>query len=337
MAVKKLQVRSEVDAAREVSVMRAIATAGGHPNVVKLLDIFSDKSSLLLVLELCDAALNEWLKLRPLVELGVAHSLSSDLWHGLAFLRDQGILHRDLKPANTLVTHTCLDSARPQLVLKISDFGSSILLSPSASGQASPRSLTPARCSLWWAAPEVLAESAIYTSAVDVWGGGCIMAELLSGRRAPFQGDDRFAVHEAIRSLLGDPPESRVLKRPPSDIQGALLEVPAKKGKGSTTTPPPPAWSDFASCAQCCAALRRPERAGVFLDQVVAQDSPMRQVQFFPVSLTCCSFAFRARARGCLRAACLGSPDLGLITPPPPPPPPLKGGFLPVYSCGGGN
>ena len=314
MAVKKVPVRSEVDAAREVNTMRAIATAGGHPNVVKLLDVFSDKGSLLLVLELRDAALNEWLKLRPLVELGVAHSLSGDLWRGLAFLRDQGILHRDLKPANTLLTHTCLDGARPQLVLKISDFGSSILLSPSASGQVSPRELTPARCSIWWAAPEVLAESTVYTSAVDVWGGGCIMAELLSGRRAPFQGEDRFAVHEAIRSLLGDPPESFVLKRPPPDLQSALLEVPVKRVRAVSTTPPPPAWGDFASCAQCCVALRHPERAAVFLDQVVAQDSPVHPVQLFSCFASCArarlpvrsvSVHACARARACALACAL--------------------------------
>ena len=258
VAVKKLQVRSEIDAAREASVTRAIAAAGGHPNVVKLLDIFSDKGWLFLVLELCDVALNEWLRLRPLVEPGVAHSLSFDLWCGLGFLRDNGILHRDLKPANTLLTHVCLDGARPQLALKISDFGSSISLSPSASG--SPRALTPARCSLWWAAPEVLLESTQYTSAVDVWGGGCIMAELLSGRRAPFQGDDRYAVHEAIRSLLGAPPESYELTRPLPDLRDALLEAPPKKQKAPS--PPPPTWGDFASCAECCAGLRFPERAG---------------------------------------------------------------------------
>ena len=42
-------------------------------------------------------------------------------------------------------------------------------------------SLTPGTCTLWYRSPEVLMEARDYTAASDVWGVGCIGAELVLG------------------------------------------------------------------------------------------------------------------------------------------------------------
>ena len=42
-------------------------------------------------------------------------------------------------------------------------------------------SFTPKVVSLWYRPPELLLGSDVYTKAVDSWGAGCVVAELLQG------------------------------------------------------------------------------------------------------------------------------------------------------------
>ena len=82
------------------------------------------------------------------------------------------VIHRDLKPTNVLVT--------AEGTVKLLDFGIAKLLT-SEGGITEPQPLTPA-----YASPEQL-EGRPLTTAVDVWGLGVILYELLAGRR-PFEG-----------------------------------------------------------------------------------------------------------------------------------------------------
>ena len=77
-----------------------------------------------------------------------------------------GFFHRDLKPENILC-------ASPECV-KIADFGLAreIRSQPPYTDYVSTR---------WYRAPEVLLRSTNYSSPIDVWAVGCIMAELYIG------------------------------------------------------------------------------------------------------------------------------------------------------------
>mmetsp|Transcript_43359 Transcript_43359/g.104793 ORF Transcript_43359/g.104793 Transcript_43359/m.104793 type:complete len:414 (+) Transcript_43359:1120-2361(+) len=110
---------------------------------------------------------------------------------GLKFLHSASVIHRDLKPANILLNENCS--------LKICDFGlarivdaSSMMSSSAKKGEGkqdrppafpkkSPltRQLTKHVVTRWYRAPELILIQP-YTSAVDIWSLGCIMAELLS-------------------------------------------------------------------------------------------------------------------------------------------------------------
>lgn len=91
----------------------------------------------------------------------------------LAHLHASGVVHRDIKPQNMLV-----DASRGHL-LKLCDFGSAAQLSR---GKAT---LVAYICSRYYRAPELIFGAMNYTSAVDLWSIGCVLGEMLRGRRHP--------------------------------------------------------------------------------------------------------------------------------------------------------
>ncbi|KAL0668497.1 hypothetical protein Bca4012_031201 [Brassica carinata] len=92
---------------------------------------------------------------------------------GLKYIHAANVIHRDLKPANLLVNANC--------ELKICDFGL-------ARGASENNAMTEYVVTRWYRAPELLLNSSVYTSAIDVWSVGCIFLELLTRKlvfRAP--------------------------------------------------------------------------------------------------------------------------------------------------------
>ena len=71
--------------------------------------------------------------------------------------------------------------------LKICDFGLARALIPDLKFKAGI--LTDYVATRWYRAPELLLSWKDYTSAVDVWSVGCILAELI-GRNPLFPGED---------------------------------------------------------------------------------------------------------------------------------------------------
>jgi serine/threonine protein kinase len=61
----------------------------------------------------------------------------------------------------------------------------------------------------WYRAPELLLSIGSYSSAIDVWSCGCILAELL-GRQPLFRGKHYKHQLELIVSVLGTPSQSEM-------------------------------------------------------------------------------------------------------------------------------
>lgn len=80
----------------------------------------------------------------------------------------QQILHRDMKAANVLITKNG--------VLKLADFGLARAYSVCKSGQVNR--YTNRVVTLWYRPPELLLGERNYGPPVDMWGAGCIMAEM---------------------------------------------------------------------------------------------------------------------------------------------------------------
>ncbi|KAG8366884.1 hypothetical protein BUALT_Bualt16G0014400 [Buddleja alternifolia] len=95
-------------------------------------------------------------------------SSMSQIFRALAYIHGIGVCHRDIKPQNLLVDpHTHL--------LKLCDFGSAKIL---VKGEPNVSYI----CSRYYRAPELIFGATEYTSAIDIWSVGCVLAELLLGQ-----------------------------------------------------------------------------------------------------------------------------------------------------------
>ncbi|KDQ61565.1 hypothetical protein JAAARDRAFT_204046 [Jaapia argillacea MUCL 33604] len=194
VAIKKIKVGQfkdglDMSAVREVKYLRELH----HQNVIELLDVFSSKTNLNLVLEWLEADLEKIIKDRSLVFLpSDIKSWAVMTFRGLEFCHRNFVLHRDLKPNNLLI------AADGQL--KIADFGL-------ARDFADPGyKMTCQVITLWYRPPELLFGSRHYSSAVDIWSVGCIFAELML--RTPYlPGESDIDQLKTIFRALGTPTE----------------------------------------------------------------------------------------------------------------------------------
>lgn len=108
----------------------------------------------------------------------------------LYVIHSAGVIHRDITPANILVNSNC--------DLKICDFG--LAKEENDTGEY----MTDYVTMRWYRAPELVMEDKNYTTKIDVWGIGCILAELL-GSRPVFQGKDRVNQLDKIVEVIGTP------------------------------------------------------------------------------------------------------------------------------------
>ena len=90
------------------------------------------------------------------------------LLNGLYYIHSNKVLHRDMKAANILITRAG--------VLKLADFGLARAFSLPKGDQ--PNRYTNRVVTLWYRPPELLLGERNYGPAIDLWGAGCIMAEM---------------------------------------------------------------------------------------------------------------------------------------------------------------
>ncbi|CAL1714766.1 unnamed protein product [Somion occarium] len=194
IAIKKIKVGQfkdglDMSAIREVKYLRELK----HQNVIELLDVFSSKTNLNLVLEFLDTDLELVIKDRSLVFLpSDIKAWMAMTFRGLEFCHRNWILHRDLKPNNLLI------AADGQL--KLADFGL-------ARDFADPGyKMTCQVITRWYRPPELLFGCRYYSTAVDIWSVGCIFAELML--RTPYlPGESDMDQLKTIFRALGTPTE----------------------------------------------------------------------------------------------------------------------------------
>jgi serine/threonine protein kinase len=99
------------------------------------------------------------------IEPQLVKHLLKQLISGIAFCHEHRVLHRDLKPQNLLLDRNN--------TLKLADFGLARTFSVPL------RKYTHEVVTLWYRAPEILLGVEEYTTAVDSWSVGCILAEMV--------------------------------------------------------------------------------------------------------------------------------------------------------------
>ncbi|KAL8279956.1 hypothetical protein RQP46_007537 [Phenoliferia psychrophenolica] len=195
IAIKKIKVGQfkdglDMSAIREVKFLRELK----HPNVIELLDVFSNKANLNLVLEFLDTDLEAVIKDQALTfQTANIKSWMLMTMKGLEYCHRNWILHRDMKPNNLLIA--------ADGTLKIADFG----LAREYADQGAK--MTCQVVTRWYRPPELLFGARAYSTGVDNWAAGCIFAELML--RVPYMaGESDFEQLNTIFRALGTPSEN---------------------------------------------------------------------------------------------------------------------------------
>lgn len=178
---------------REINILLSC----NHPSIVNVKEVVVGNSdSVFMVMEHLEHDLRGLMdRMKQPFSTSEVKCLMLQLLEGLKYLHSNWIIHRDLKPSNLLMNN-CGE-------LKICDFGM-------ARQYGSPlKPYTQLVVTQWYRAPELLLGAKQYSTAVDMWSVGCIMAELLS-RKPLFQGkggSDIDQLHK-IFAVLGTPSEA---------------------------------------------------------------------------------------------------------------------------------
>ena len=150
-----------------------------HPAIVPVFEADVQDQQAFTVFEYVPgASLTEHLAQKGRYTAHEAAAMMADVLDGLQAAHEAGIVHRDLKPSNIMVD--------PQGRARVMDFGISVT---AATAAQAPLAGTPA-----YMAPEAAA-GAIPTPAVDLYGAGLILVELLTGHPLRRQSDTWQALY----------------------------------------------------------------------------------------------------------------------------------------------
>ncbi|KAB5596480.1 Glycogen synthase kinase 3 beta [Ceratobasidium theobromae] len=217
---------------RELQIMRLVK----HPNVVDLRAFFyssgekvglgrvrsscinpclqKDEVYLNLVLEFVPETVyrtsRHYVKLKqPIPNLQIKLYMYQ-LLRSLAYIHSVGICHRDIKPQNLLLNPSTG-------VLKLCDFGSAKILVP---GEPNVSYI----CSRYYRAPELIFGATNYSTNIDIWSTGCVMAELMLGQPL-FPGESGIDQLVEIIKVLGTPTREQIKTMNPNYMEHKFPQI----------------------------------------------------------------------------------------------------------------
>ncbi|MBA0848197.1 hypothetical protein Goshw_029565 [Gossypium schwendimanii] len=192
---------------REINILASF----NHPSIVKVKEVVvDDHDNVYMVMEYMEHDLKALMEsMKWPFSTSDVKCLMLQLLEGVKYLHDNWVLHRDLKTSNLLLSN--------QGELKICDFGM-------ARQYGSPQKpYTTKVVTQWYRAPELLLGAKTYSTAVDMWSVGCIMAEMLA-KQPLFKGTSEIDQLRKIFDTLGTPNEK---------IWAGFSELPGSKANYS--------------------------------------------------------------------------------------------------------
>lgn len=214
VALKKVTIHEEKDgmpitAIREIKLLKRLQ----HPSIVPIVDMAyrapterGKVGEVFMVEPYMDHDLNGMLE-NPSIQLNLSQIklYMKQLFEGTLYLHQNQILHRDMKAANLLINN--------KGQLQIADFG---LARPYHDpGRAwdidgwkgGAHSYTGMVVTRWYRPPELLAGDRKYGPPIDMWGLGCILAEMIV-KHPIFKGSSEIDQMHLISQLCGSPDEA---------------------------------------------------------------------------------------------------------------------------------
>lgn len=181
---------------RELDTCMHLASEN-HPNIVQLLGYWTENINstircLYLVMEFMPETLGDIMKRLLIENMRMKHvrmiALMRQLANALEHLERLQLMHRDIKPDNILV-----NLLTNRLVL--ADFGSAKFVEP---GKPNVTYV----CTRFYRAPCLILNRSMYSTSVDIWAYGCILAEFAYGGPL-FKGDSQINVLARIIRIRG--------------------------------------------------------------------------------------------------------------------------------------
>ncbi|KAI2623249.1 Pkinase-domain-containing protein [Hypoxylon sp. NC1633] len=237
VALKKIIMHNEKDgfpitALREIKLLKLLS----HRNVLRLEDMavehhskMTDKRKrpiMYMVTPYMDHDLSGLLD-NPSVQFTVPQikCYLFQLLEGLRYLHDSKILHRDMKAANLLINN--------RGILQIADFGlarhyEGPVPERGKGGGEGQREYTSLVVTRWYRPPELLLHLKRYTTAIDMWGVGCVFGEMLVGKPI-LAGESDGHQLDIIFDLVGSPTEQNM---------PGWKQLPGGEGLNPRTRPP---------------------------------------------------------------------------------------------------
>ncbi|MFE9606961.1 serine/threonine-protein kinase [Streptomyces sp. NPDC006012] len=181
--VLKEELASDADVVMRFLRERSVLLRLTHPNIVRVRDLVVEGDLLALVMDLVEGPdLHRYLRENGPFTPVAAALLTAQIADALAASHADGVVHRDLKPANVL-----LQQSDGQMHPLLTDFGIARLADSPGLTRTQEFVGTPA-----YIAPES-AEGRPQTSAVDIYGAGILLYELVTGH-PPFSGGSALEV-----------------------------------------------------------------------------------------------------------------------------------------------
>ena len=236
VALKKILLHNEKDgfpitALREIKLLKMLS----HPNILKLEEMAVERKK-------GEAAKRTHMHMvTPYMEHDLSGLLENpavrftepqikcymlQLLEGLRYLHGNKILHRDMKAANLLINNSG--------ILQIADFGlarpyDDPAPEPGKGGGEATRDYTTLVVTRWYRPPELLLQLRRYTTAIDMWGVGCVFGEMFKGKPILAGSSD---VNQAymIFDLVGSPTEETMPGWTSLPGCEGLTTIPSKPG-----------------------------------------------------------------------------------------------------------
>jgi Tol biopolymer transport system component len=208
---------------REAHLLAAL----NHPNIAHIHGFEDSTGTPALVMELVEGPTLADRIARGPIPLDEALPIAKQITEALEAAHEQGIIHRDLKPANIKV--------RADGTVKVLDFGLAKAFDPTASSNAGA-TMSPT-LSIHTTQAGIILGTAAYMAPeqargkpidkrADIWAFGCVLYEMLTGRRA-FDGGDISTTLAAV--LKTDPEWSALPPDAPPSLRRLLSQCLQKE------------------------------------------------------------------------------------------------------------
>src|SRR5262245_58351063 len=197
-----------------------------HPNIAAIYGLEESDGKTAIVLELVEGqTLQEWLgeiaSTGARLSLDEVLAIARQLADALEAAHERGVIHRDLKPANIKIT--------PTGAVKVLDFGLAKMIEPTGPVGSPGLTMSPT-LSVHATYAGVILGTAAYMSPeqargrpvdtrTDIWAFGCVLFEMLAGRRTFDAGE---TVSDAVAAILKTEPDWSAL---PADTPSRLRTV----------------------------------------------------------------------------------------------------------------